>query len=292
MGAEVVGDTAPIEIHGGDLSGIEYASPVASAQIKSCILLAGLLACGRTTVIEPAKSRDHTERMLTAMGAQIFVQGKAISVELCDKLDPFDMNIPGDISSAAFWLAAASMLPGSDLSLKGVNVNPTRTGILDVLNQVGVQIRLENERLENGEPVADISVSPSQLHPFEISGDIVPRLIDEIPVLAVLATQCNGVSIIRDAKELRVKETDRIAVVSDALNRMGAKVAPTEDGMIIEGRTGLTGTEIDASGDHRIGMAFAIAGLIARGETLIQNADSIQTSYPNFVPHLMQVCEK
>jgi 3-phosphoshikimate 1-carboxyvinyltransferase len=197
------------------------------------------------------------------------------------------MTVPGDISSAAFWIVAASVVPGSEVRLNGTGLNPSRTGILDVMSEVGVTVETDSPREEMGEPVGNLIVrSPKHLSPFTIAGDLVPRLIDEIPVLAVLATQCEGVSEIRDAKELRVKESDRIALVAEGLNAMGARVTALEDGLRIEGPTPLTGSTIHAHGDHRIAMAFAIAGLIAEGTTTLENTDSIQTSYPEFWDHL------
>ena len=291
MGASVEGETPPLRITGTQLRGIEYRSPIASAQVKSCVLLAGLRAYGRTTVIEPARSRDHTERMLRAMGADLMVDGEAVSVTANGVLNPFEMTVPGDISSAAFWMVASAICDGSEVMLRGVNINETRSGILDVLSEVGVRIERENVSDQNGELVADLLVRPGDRRPFQVAGGLVPRLIDEIPVLAVLATQLNGTTVIQDAKELRVKETDRIAVVTDALNRMGAKVEAREDGMVITGPTPLSGTTVDASGDHRIGMAFAIAGLVAAGTTVIENAASIRTSYPEFTEHLRQVTQ-
>jgi len=289
MGAVVTGETPPLSIQGGQLHGITYHSEVASAQVKSCVLLAGLRADSQTVLHEPTKSRDHTERMLTAMGASITVDGNSVAIEPSFDLKPFEMRVPGDISSAAFWLVAGALLAEQPLTLIGVNVNPTRTGILDVLNQVGASVVHRNPRDENGEPVADLEITRDGTKPFVIEGILVPRLIDEIPVLAVLATQLSGETNIRDARELRVKETDRIGVVSAGLRAMGANIEPTEDGFVIQGPTPLKGAIIDASGDHRIGMAFAIAGLVADGETVIENADSIQTSYPNFESHLRSI---
>ncbi len=284
MGATVEGDSAPLRISGRGLVGIEYTLPVASAQIKSCLLLAGLRASTQTTVHEPHPSRDHTERMLAALGVRI----ERIS-PVSSKLEPFQvfegfrMKIPADISSAAFWMVAGALIPGSEIRLTEVGTNPTRTGILDVLQQAGAQVEHEPGPEELGEPTGDLIVrSSNDLRPFTISGDLVPRLIDEIPVLAVLATQCHGETVIRDAGELRVKESDRIQVVADGLRNMGAQIETTEDGMVIFGPTPLTGTAIDAEGDHRIAMAFSVAGMIASGSTTIDHADSVLTSYPTF----------
>lgn len=283
MGAGVEGDTPPLTILGSaSLQGIRHESPVASAQIKSCVLLAGLRAEGETWVREPFPSRDHTERMLEACGVEV-LRGAGVGVRGGAKVAPFEFTVPADISSAAFFLCAAAVIPGSRVMMRGVGVNPTRSGVLDALAQAGVAVRLSNERVELGEPVADIGVeAPDQLRPFEISGALVPRLIDEIPVLAVLATQCEGVSTIRDASELRVKESDRIAKIAEGLRSMGARVETFDDGLSVEGPTPLSGGLIDAAGDHRIAMAFAVAGLAAEGQTAIEGVESIATSYPGF----------
>lgn len=288
MGASLEGDTAPLKVLGGRLQGIDYRTPVASAQVKSAILLAGLQAKGVTRVTEPSLSRDHTERMLAALGVELQREDETtVSLRGGQWWRGFTFRVPGDISSAAFWLAAAAGTPGSKIQLKGVGVNPTRTGVLDVLEQMGAPVRLDNIREELGEPLADLHLEgPDRLDPFVIEGALVPRLIDEIPVLAALAARAHGKSVIRDARELRVKESDRIAVVADALTRMGAKVESFEDGMTIEGPADLTGVSVDASGDHRIAMSFAIASGWAQGETLIAGAESIATSYPDFLEHL------
>lgn len=295
MGAMVEGDRPPITVEGSRLRAVDYASPVASAQVKSCVLLAGLSAEGTTSVTEPSLSRDHTERMLRATGVRVVSdQGDSgvsrVSLEGGQCPMPFDVSIPADISSAAFFLIAAALLPESELTLDEVGINPTRTGVLDVLDQAGVRWWPENERTQMGEPVADLClVAPEHLVPFEVSGSMVPRLIDEIPVLAVLATQCEGQSVIRDARELRVKESDRIETVARSLRAMGAEVETFEDGMAITGPTPLTGATIESHGDHRIAMAFAIAALVARGETTIVGAESIATSYPTFAQDLWSV---
>lgn len=284
MGARIEGETAPLRISGRRLHGIEHRSPVASAQIKSCLLLAGLYAEGETWITEPAKSRDHTERMLRALGIDVLSRGGlTVGVRGGGNWDGFTFTVPGDISSAAYFMAAAAMLPGSDVMLRDVGTNPTRTGIIDALRSAGAQVETENERDEQGEPSADIRVRGLQaLRPFSVRGDLVPRLIDEIPVLAVVATQCDGTSSFREADELRVKETDRVETVAEGLRAMGASVETFDDGLEVHGPVKLRGAEIDATGDHRIGMAFAIAGLVATGETVIHNADAIRTSYPEF----------
>lgn len=290
MGATVQGDTPPLFVKGADLKGIEYETPVASAQIKSAVLLAGLRAEGETWVREPAPSRDHTERMLSGLGVTVMrdpLKGVGVKASIPE---PFRFTVPGDISSAAFFMVAATALPDSRLEFVDLSVNPTRTGILDVLKQVGAQIAYEDERDELGEPVANLSVGTANVPmPFTISGDLVPRLIDEIPVLAVLATQCDGVSEIRDARELRVKESDRIEAVAAGLRAMGAEVETFDDGMRVSGPCRLHGATIRADGDHRIAMAFAIAGLLADGETVIDGTECIATSYPEFERHLWGV---
>jgi 3-phosphoshikimate 1-carboxyvinyltransferase len=293
MGAKIDGrkdgEFTPLAIRGGELSGIDYHSPVASAQVKSAILLAGLQARGVTSVTEPHLSRDHTERMLQAFGVQVARDGLTVSVEGGQKLTGRAIQVPGDISSAAFLIAAVMMVPGSSLVIENVGLNPTRTGIIDVVKAMGGRIELINERVVNEEPVADLAVSYAELRGMEIGGEIIPRLIDEIPVIAVMATQANGKTVIRDAQELKVKETDRIASVVSELSKFGANITPTDDGMIIEGPTKLTGAVIDSMGDHRIGMAMAIAGLAASGETVIENAEAIAVSFPNFASILAQI---
>ncbi|WP_232696342.1 3-phosphoshikimate 1-carboxyvinyltransferase [Brevibacillus daliensis] len=295
MGARIdgrkSGEFTPLAIRGGDLIGINYVSPVASAQVKSAILLAGLQANGTTSVEEPSISRDHTERMLQAFGVEIKREGKKVTVTGGQRLTATDISVPGDISSAAFLIAAVMILPGSRLVIKNVGINPTRTGIIDVVKAMGGIIELRNERIVNEEPVADIYVEYTALKGTVLEGDLIPRLIDEIPVIAVMASQAEGQTIIRDAKELRVKETDRIATVVNQLGKFGAKVIPTDDGMIIEGNQRLHGAEIDSMGDHRIGMAMAIAGLIAEGQTVINQADAIRVSFPGFAELLHSICK-
>lgn len=291
MGAAIQGDRAPVGVMGQELTGIEYHSPVASAQVKSCVLLAGLRARGETWVSEPALSRNHTETMLLALGVQLMSRGElTVGVKGGQTWRPFDFKVPADISSAAFPLVAAALRPASKVTATQVGINPTRTGLLDVLKQCGVEVEVKPRRRELGELIADLTVTgPERLSPFHIQGSLVPRLIDEIPVLAVLATQAHGTSVIQDARELRVKETDRIAMVSEALRRMGAQVETFDDGMAITGPTPLAAAQVDSAGDHRIGMSFTIAGLIAKGETEILNADHIATSYPDFVRHIRRI---
>lgn len=293
MGAKIDGrkngEYTPLSIRGGGLKGIAYHSPVASAQVKSAILLAGLQAEGTTSVTEPHLSRDHTERMLQAFGVKVQRDGLTVSVQGGQMLRGRTIQVPGDISSAAFLIAAVMMVPDSSLIIRNVGINPTRTGIIDAVRAMGGSIELTNERLVNEEPVADILVKHSVLTGATIEGELIPRLIDEIPVIAVMATQAQGRTVIRDAQELRVKETDRIATVVSELTKFGAKVTPTEDGMIIEGPTKLTGAAINSQGDHRIGMSMAIAGLCAIGETTISNAEAINVSFPGFAELLEQI---
>jgi len=293
MGATVEGDTPPLHIVGSSsLKGIDYVSPVASAQIKSCTLLAGLRASGETWVSEPFKSRDHTERMLTALGVEVMEDGETrVGVRGGSSFGGFEFDVPADISSSAFLMVAAAILPTSRIVIRDLSVNPSRTGILDVFLEAGISAIVDEERLSLGEPVADLVVACpfEKKRAFEISGALVPRLIDEIPVLAVLATQCEGTTVIKDAKELRVKESDRIELVADGLRRMGAEVETFEDGMAIQGPVKLQGTSIEAHHDHRIAMAFAVAGLAAEGETTIDGAESIATSFPGFEDELKRL---
>jgi len=297
MGAQIWGrngnSLAPLAILGQQLKGIHYHSPIASAQVKSCILLAGLMAEGETTVTEPALSRDHSERMLRAFGAKLSVDRETCSVTVSGgaQLQGQNVIVPGDISSAAFWLVAGAIVPGSELVVENVGVNPTRTGILEALEMMGADIQLQNQREAAGEPVADILVrSSGQLRGCTIAGDLIPRLIDEIPILAVAATFASGNTIIRDAAELRVKESDRLAVTAAELNRMGAKITELPDGLEITGGTPLTGADVDSYTDHRIAMSLAIAALNATGTTNIHRAEAAAISYPDFTATLQQVC--
>lgn len=296
MGAQIWGrnggSLAPLAVSGQNLKPIHYHSPIASAQVKSCILLAGLLAEGQTTVTEPALSRDHSERMLRAFGAKIHVEPETNSVTVTGpaNLQGQPVVVPGDISSAAFWLVAASIVPGSELVIENVGVNPTRTGILEALQLMGADIELQNQREVAGEPVADLRVRHTFLKACEIAGDIIPRLIDEIPILAVAAVFAKGTTVIRDAEELRVKESDRIAVMATQLNRLGAKVRELPDGLEIVGGTALTGAEVDSADDHRIAMSLAIAALNAKGTTTITRAEAAAISYPDFIGTLQHIC--
>ncbi|MCD6520438.1 MAG: 3-phosphoshikimate 1-carboxyvinyltransferase [Anaerolineae bacterium] len=291
MGAQIWGRSGgrlpPLSIQGGALQGITYHLPVASAQVKSCLLLAGLFAQGRTTVIEPAPSRDHTERMLRAQGVPLESEGLRHSLEGPVKaLAPLEITIPGDFSSAAYFIVGALLVPQSEVLLRGVGINPTRTGLLDVLAQMGAQIELLNQREEGGEPVADLLVHSQELHGAQVGGELVPRMIDEFPILALAATQAQGTTQVRGAAELRVKETDRIATVCQALRALGAQIEERPDGFVIEGPTPLHGTLVESHGDHRLAMTLAIAGLIAQGETAIEGAECIGDSFPEFEPSL------
>jgi 3-phosphoshikimate 1-carboxyvinyltransferase len=291
MGARISGRSGdrlpPLCISGTPLHGIEYRSPVASAQVSSCILLAGLFAEGTTRVTEPARSRDHTARMLRARGIAVLDDGDGQSLQgPITKLAGIDVDVPGDISSAAYLIVASLLVPGSTLLLKSVGINPSRTGILDVLFAMGVTIEVINEHDEGGEPVADLFVRQQDLAATTISGVLIPRLIDEIPILALAATQAEGITTIRDASELRVKETDRIATIVAALRALGAHVEPHSDGLVVEGPTPLHGALVESAGDHRIAMMAVIAGLIASGETVVTDIERVQDSFPGFVQKL------
>jgi 3-phosphoshikimate 1-carboxyvinyltransferase len=295
MGAQIWGrqgnSLAPLAVQGQQLKGIHYQSPIASAQVKSCIMLAGLLAEGKTTVTEPAISRDHNERMLRAFGAEVLVdpEAKSVTVTGYPTLRGQTVVVPGDISSAAFWLVAGAIVPGSNLLVQNVGINPTRTGILEALEQMGADITPENVREVAGEPVADLRVRHGRLKATTIAGEIIPRLIDEIPILAVAACFAEGVTVIKDAEELRVKESDRITVMATQLNALGAKVSERPDGMEIMGGVQLKGAEVDSFTDHRIAMSLAIAALMAEGDSTIHRAEAAAVSYPDFVPTLEQV---
>lgn len=284
------GNLAPIAIQGSALNPINYISPVSSAQVKSAVLLAGLYASGKTKVTEPQISRDHTERMLTYFGAEVSVTDKTVEVTGLPELNGKPVEVPGDISSAAFFMVAAAILPGSNLRIDRVGINPTRTGIIEVLRNMGADIQVVNEEEVNGEPVGDIIVSGgNNLKGIVIEGDIIPRLIDEIPVIAVAAALAEGQTVIRDAAELKVKETNRIATVAGELAKMGVEIQQTDDGMIINGGSQLTAAVCDSHGDHRVAMAAAIAGLAASGETLINNAECVDVSFPGFSAKLEEL---
>ena len=292
MGAQIWGrqdnTLAPLAIRGQALQPIHYHSPIASAQVKSCIMFAGLMTTGQTMITEPALSRDHSERMFAAFGADVAVDPETCRVTVTGpaQLHGQAIIVPGDISSAAFWLVAAAIVPDADVWIENVGVNPTRTGVLDVLQQMGADMTLANQRLVAGEPVADIHIKHSQLCGTVIEGTIIPRLIDEIPILAVAALFAQGVTTIRDAKELRVKESDRLTAMATQLQKMGAQISEQPDGLEIQGNASLQGAEVDSFGDHRVGMSLAIAALNAQGTTTLHQAQAAAISYPNFVATL------
>lgn len=336
MGADITSlngdDCAPLRINGSALHGMVYRTPVASAQVKSAILCAGLYADGTTTVIEPAKSRDHTERMLRAFGAHVAEGEEALRLAneriasaqnltpevvadygIADHLDAnnqlslqpgehivtispateltaHDVVVPGDISSAAYFIAAALIVPGSEVLIRNVGTNPTRDGILRVAKAMGGDITVLNE-VEAAEPYADLLVKSSPLHGIDISGDIIPTLIDELPVIAVMAACAKGTTVIRDAAELKVKESDRIATVTEGLTAMGARVTPADDGMIIEGGNPLHGANIRTFRDHRLAMSFAVASLVADGDTTLDDEDCVNVSYPNYFEDMQRLSE-
>lgn len=287
MGADIMGrqdsNYAPLGIRPARLRGVEYDMPVASAQVKSCVLLAGLYANGLTVVREPGPARDHTERMLMAMSAPIHVNGNTVSSERpTTALTPLDITVAGDLSSAAFLLVAGAITPDSHITILGVGVNPTRTGIVDALLEMGASIIYENPREQAGEPVADLVVSFGELRGASFGGQQIVTMIDELPVLAVAATQARGRTLIRDAGELRVKETDRIATTVSELRKMGARIEPTSDGFVIDGPTQLRGAPVESHGDHRLAMAMTIAGLVAEGETTVYGSEVTADSFPGF----------
>lgn len=293
MGAQISSENengcAPLLIRGTSLHGIDYRSPVASAQVKSCILLAGLYADRETSVTEPALSRDHTERMLKSFGARVKRTGLTAQIFPESRLIGQKIQIPGDISSAAYFLAAALLVPGSEILLKNVGINPTRDGILQVIKKMGGDLQILNQRTISGEPVADLLVRHSSLNGTVIEGDLIPTLIDEIPILAVLASFAEGTTVIRNAEELKVKESDRLSIMVEGLLAMGAEVTGTDDGMIIRGGKPLRGTRIDSHKDHRIAMSFAVAGLVADGVTSIPDSGCVAISYPGFYEDLQKL---
>lgn len=290
MGVEVSGQTdrdlPPLKMHGSKLlKPIHYQLPVASAQVKSALIFAALQADGESVIIEKEKTRNHTEDMIQQFGGQLQVDGNEIRISGGQTFTAQEVVVPGDISSAAFWLVAGLVVPNSKIVLENVGINETRTGIIDVIKDMGGKISLSD--IDQVAKSATITVETSELKGTEIGGDIIPRLIDELPIITLLATQAQGKTVIRDAEELKVKETDRIQVVADALNAMGADIVPTEDGMIITGKTALHGAEVNTFGDHRIGMMTAIAALLVQdGEVNLQRAEAINTSYPSFFSDL------
>ena len=291
MGANInaPGDTAPLRIQPARLQGIRYRLPIASAQVKSAILLAGLQAHGATAIEEPQATRDHTERMLLAMGADLAREGNTVVLQPGNELRALTLRIPGDFSSAAFPLVAAALLPGSDVTLLGVNLNPTRTGLLDALLGMGADILVNETGEEAGEPVGEIRVRARPLRGIELGGELIPRLIDEIPLLMVAATQAEGETRLREAAELRVKESDRLAVMALALQRMGAQLEEKTDGFVCRGPQGLRGARLSSHDDHRIAMSLAIAALLAHGETLIAGAACARDSFPGFATTMRQL---
>lgn len=284
MGAKIISNNgrSPLEIYGRNLHGITYSSPISSAQVKSSILLAGLFAEGKTTVTEPYLSRNHTELMLSYMGADISINGLSVSVSQSELISKI-IEISGDLSSAAYFIAAALLVPNSEIILKNVGLNPTRTGILDILEKMGADIEILNKHTVSNEVTGDLRVKYSELKACKIEGDIIPSLIDEIPILAVIATQAEGQTVIKDAQDLRNKESDRIKAVVTELKKLGAAIEETTDGMIIHGKTDLKGgIELETYQDHRIAMSLYIAGLLCPKEILIRNFDWVNISFPQF----------
>ena len=289
MGAEVRGrdggNLAPLSVQGRQLHGAVVGTPVASAQVKSALLLAALTAEGKTTVIEPARSRDHSERMLKAFGADLDVggeMGRHITVRPGATLTGQHVVVPGDISSAAFWLVAGALVPGADLTVENVGLNPTRTGVLEVLEQMGARIEVLNRRDVAGEPVGDLRVTHGPLKPFHFGEEVMPRLVDEVPILSVAACFCDGESRITGAEELRVKETDRLAVMARQLTAMGADIEEHPDGLTIRGGRPLKGAVLDSETDHRVAMSLAIAAMMAEGDSTLARSEAAAVSYPTF----------
>ena len=296
MGARISGRNdgtlAPLAINGGSLKGIDYQSPVSSAQIKSSLMLAGLYAAGETSVSEPSLSRDHSERMFRLFGASLTLHEKGVTVRGGVELTAQEVTVPGDISSAAFFMVAALITPDSELLIRNVGVNPSRTGVIDILQAMGGDIKLVDERDVSGEPVADILVRSSCLKGITISGSVVPRAIDEFPVICVAAARAEGVTTVRDAKELRVKETDRITAMADNLKKLGVTVTEFEDGMDITGTERFLGGPVDSSGDHRIAMSMSVAALVASGAITVSDIGCVATSFPTFFSLLENVASR
>ena len=287
MGAHVHGRGGdrlpPLVLGGGPLRGTRHRLSVASAQVKSALVLAGMYADGDTWVQEPANSRDHTEAMLTAMGAPLVADGTTVRVRRPDHpLRPLHVRVPGDISAAAFWLVASACHPDAEVRVEGVGLNPTRAGVIEALRAMGADLTVDNERLEGGERVGDVTVRSARLRGTVLAGALIPRLIDELPVLALAAAVAEGDTIVRDAAELRVKETDRIATTTEQLGRLGARIEPTADGMVMHGGALLRGARCRSYGDHRLAMTLAVAGLLAGGETVVEDAGAVDVSYPTF----------
>lgn len=286
MGARIDGRDggrhAPLSVRGGELRAMRYRMPIASAQVKSALLLAGLFADGETIVEEPAPARDHTERMLAAMGAPLGREGSAIRLSPGTALQPLSLRVPNDISAASFWMVAAAIHPDAEVRLVGVGVNPTRSGIIDVLRAMGADLSIEEERQVGGEPVADVVVRSSRLRGVSVGGEMIPRLLDEVPVLAVACAFAQGTATISDAAELVVKESNRIATTASQLRRMGVAISGRDDGMMIDGGARVRGTAVESCGDHRLAMALAVAALAAEGETRLSDAEAVSISYPEF----------
>ncbi|SMQ82472.1 3-phosphoshikimate 1-carboxyvinyltransferase [Bacillus sp. OV166] len=280
------GSFTPISIRGGGLKPVNYHLPVASAQVKSALILAGLQAEGQSIIIEPEETRDHTERMIKKFGGEIHKDNQKIMVKGGQKLTATSIHVPGDISSAAFFLVAGAVIPDSEVVLKNVGLNPTRTGIIEVMKKMGADLEIVQNEETSFEPFGDLIIKTSSLKGTVIEGDLIPKLIDEIPIIALLATQAEGTTIIKDAEELKVKETNRIDTVVNELKKLGAKIEATEDGMIIYGKSVLSGGTVSSHGDHRIGMMLAIAALICENEAELVNPEAISVSYPNFFAHL------
>ena len=282
MGAKIENEHCPLYITGTKLHGIDYKMPVASAQVKTAIILAGLYADGETVIHEIEKSRDHTELMLSAMGADLTVDNLDITVKPTNDLTAFNVDVPGDISSAAFFLVLGAIMPNSQITVTNVGINPTRTGIIDVLKDMGADITLENVHTSAGETVADITVRSSSLKGTTVGGDIIPRLIDELPIIAVAAVFANGQTVIKDAQELKVKETNRIRAIVDEFNKCGIDITETDDGMIINGGKSIHGADFKTYGDHRMAMSLTVLAQLADGESTLDDSDCACVSYPTF----------
>jgi 3-phosphoshikimate 1-carboxyvinyltransferase len=290
MGASIDGRSngsfTPLSIRGGALKPISYTLPVASAQVKSALILAGLQADGESVITEPAETRDHTERMIRRFGGEIQKENKAITVRGGQQLTAASIHVPGDISSAAFFLVAGAIMEESEIHLKNVGLNPTRTGIIEVLQRMGANLEIIENHENKFEPTGDLIIKSSNLKGTVIEGDLIPKLIDEIPIIALMATQAEGKTIIKDAEELKVKETNRIDTVVQELKKLGASIEATEDGMVIHGQSTLRGGTVSSHGDHRIGMMLAVAALLSTEEVLLEKPEAISVSYPNFFDHL------
>lgn len=285
MGADIENEYCPLHIHGKSLKGIEYNMTVASAQVKTALILAALYAEGDTIIHEIEKSRDHTEVMLSAMGADIEVDGLTIKVGKTEKLTPQDIVVPGDISSAAFFMVLGAVMPDSEITIKNVGINPTRTGIIDVFEDMGADMELVNKRSAAGEPVADIIIRSSKLKGTTIGGSVIPRLIDELPVIAVASVFAEGKTVIKDAEELKVKETNRIRAVVDEFKKCGIDIIETDDGMIINGGKPIHGADFKTYGDHRMAMSLAILAQLAYGDSTLDDSKCVDVSYPTFFEH-------